>query len=304
MSDDPLIERYLAHVTTQRSAATVRLAQIHLRGFRRFLEARGLPLLQASSQEFQEFVDARFATGDTPKTIASKLGHVRQFYAWCVAEHLLPIMPTIPVRIRDERSIRAPATLDDVERLFAAADRAIAETAEATPEHRRALRMKLWLHLLVETAAWPGEIVVLTPGDIISETRAVRLGCGTVRDRVRGLSGEAWGVLCQYREAWLAASASSPLFPTWESWPDTPVGPPTFTRLFLRLCKAAGLPDTIKPSDLARVSGRDPQMASTETVRRAAVARKTLATTAAEEPAMDVHEMRQALERWHPLGRG
>lgn len=274
-----------------------------LRGFHRFLEARALPLLQASSQDFQDFVGARFAASDTPNTVISKLSHVRQFYEWCVAESLIPTMPVIPVQTRDQPSNRPPAALEDVERLFAAADRSITETAEGTPEHRRALRMKLWLHLLVETAAWPGEIVVLTPYDLMPTTRAIRLGRGTARDRIRGLSPDGWAVLCEYRVAWAAASPSSPIFPTWESWPETPVSPPTVTRLLQRLCKAADLPETIMPTELARVSGRDFQVVPTEIVRRAAVARKTLKTVATEELAMDVHEMRQALERWHPLGR-
>lgn len=305
MSDDLLLDRYLDHVAKQRSAATTRVARTHLAGFRRFLAGRGRTLLAAAEDDFHAFVADRFAAGATPKGVLSKYSHIRLFYGWCVQEGIIPINLAATVTISQGPSTRAVPTAEDVDRLFAYADARIEETAGTRQALRLSLRIKVWLHLLVEAAGWPGEIASLLLDDLDDGKQAVRLGRDTPRDRVRSLSPEAWATLTRYRKAAALrfGSRDGYLFPAEKGKSSGCFSVDRVTTTLVAFCRDAGLPRTITPIALSRIVVQELQEAAPESVRRVAVARRSLRAAVATEPTMDVDALRQALERWHPFGR-
>jgi site-specific recombinase XerD len=305
MSDDLLLDRYLADVAKQRSAATTRVARIHVAGFRRFLSGRSRTLLEAAEDDFHAFVPDRFAAGATQKGVMSKYSHIRLFYAWCVQEGIIPINLATAVTISQGPSTRAVPTAEDINRLFAYADAQIDENEGTSQALRLSLRIKVWLHLLVEAAAWPGEIAPLLLDDLDDTKQAVRLGRDTPRDRVRSLSPKGWTMVIRYRKAAALrfGSRDGYLFPAEKSKSSGCFSVDRVTTALVAFCRDAGLPRTITPIALSRIVVQELQDAAPESVRRVAVARRSLRAAVAAEPAMDVEALRHALERWHPLGR-
>jgi site-specific recombinase XerD len=305
MTDDLLLERYLADVAKQRSASTTRVARIHLAGFRHFLADRDRTLLDAIEEDFRDFVADRYASGATHKSISSKYSHIRLFYGWCVQEGMIPINVAAGVTIPNGESTRAIPTADEIDCLFSYADEQIKVNGGNRQALRLALRMKAWLHLLVETAAYPGEIAPLLLDDLDEERRAVRLGRDTSRDRVRSLSPKGWAVLIRYRKATVirCSSREGYLFPAGKGRSSGCLSVDQVSYAVATLGRDAGLHAPITPTALSRVSVRELQGAVSETVGRAAIARKTLGAAVIAKPEMDVAALRQALERWHPFGR-
>lgn len=69
-----------------------------LRLWRRWLDARGVALLDASRQDVEEWVAARRAEGVGPRTVCTDLSRLHMVYRWALEEGLIGADPTVLVR--------------------------------------------------------------------------------------------------------------------------------------------------------------------------------------------------------------
>jgi integrase/recombinase XerD len=175
------IEEFLHHLTVERGLATNSVLAYgqDLKKFERYLRRKGRQPKQVRRGEVDEFVRELSKQGLSARSVARALNAVRMFYRHLVAEKVVAVDPTADVRApRMLKSLPRFLTLDEVDRLLAAPDR-------ATPLGRRDAAM---LELLYATGLRVSELVSLRTRDLDLDRGVLRcLGKGS-KERLVPLS--------------------------------------------------------------------------------------------------------------------
>jgi integrase/recombinase XerD len=175
------IEEFLLHLTVERGLAknSVLAYGQDLKKFERYLRRKGRQPKQVRRGEIDEFARGLTRQGLSARSVARALNAVRMFYRHLVAEKVVSSDPTADVRApRTLKALPRFLTLDEVDRLLAAPDR-------ATPLGRRDAAM---LELLYATGLRVSELVSIRARDVDLDRGVLRcLGKGS-KERLVPLS--------------------------------------------------------------------------------------------------------------------
>jgi integrase/recombinase XerD len=207
-----LIERFADAAWMERglSSNTLGAYQSDLRHCARWLGVhRRLRLCDASRDALLSYLAATVQTGRRPRTSASRLSALRQFFRWLVREQVVATDPTLQIESpRLGRPLPKSMSEADVEALLGAPD---LETAEG-------LRDRAMLEVLYATGLRVSELVGLVPEQLSLSQGLVRVVGKGGKERLVPLGDEAMRWVGRYlREArpeLLHERPADALFPT------------------------------------------------------------------------------------------
>ncbi|CAN5525033.1 site-specific tyrosine recombinase XerD [soil metagenome] len=171
-ADEPLVplevEEFLSWMMAERGRAANTLAAYRrdLTGYTSWLSSHGSDLTTVTSEDLEEFVGSRRASGLAPSTVARQLAAVRMLHRHLTDEGERPDDPTRDLEgVRVPSGIPKPLSETDVTALLDA-------VVGHDPVGRRDRAL---LELLYGTGARVSEVCGLSMGDLDFEARLVRL---------------------------------------------------------------------------------------------------------------------------------
>ncbi|AWM87083.1 site-specific integrase [Microvirga sp. 17 mud 1-3] len=299
MTEEQLVETYLASLT-QASAAN---AVYVLRPLRRFLAARDVALLHASTTDLVDFRHYSLTTRKTKRQVDHVMWRVRRFYEWCRAQGYLDRNPATSFKITTLTRI-PPPTQAELERLKDAAAASVVETRRYPIYHRAACRLQLIIDLASDAGVRPTELLNLTLADFDPATCSVHVGHGTADERTLPLSPDTWRHFLLYLEV---TGRRHPGGPGYLFHQRTDINKPltrvdiASSRLTKKLMRRAGLRGELTIAALGRNVAREIGEVADLDVARAASGRAKLEAVAVVPVSVSMADRRATLEQCHPL---
>ena len=219
ISDATLIETYLEAASIENAASDNTLAayRADLDLYVGFLSGRGRDLLDAATEDVEDFVAGLAAEGYAAATQARRLSAVRQLHKFLYAEGRRTDDPTARVdRPRTRRPLPKVLSVDEVGRLMDATAATAAEPVEDQAEALRHARFWAMLETLYASGLRVSELVSLPAGAIREATSAITVRGKGAKDRLVPIGDTARTAVLSYRRLLKASGrhAGSPfLFP-------------------------------------------------------------------------------------------
>lgn len=198
------------------SPATLAAYRSDLQAFARWLDGRGVTLLNARREDILDYLAEKVAARARPRTTARLLSSLRRFYRWQVREGRMTEDPTARVTgPRLGRPLPGALTETEVERLLAAPD----------IEEPLGLRDRAMLEVLYAAGLRVSELVGLPLAAVNARQGVVRVWGKGAKERLVPLGDEALDWLRRYldgaRGALLGARRSDFVFVTSRGGPLT-----------------------------------------------------------------------------------
>jgi len=251
-SDQRLIELFLDMLAAERGAGPNTLSAYgrDLADFSAYLAARGRPVARAATDDVRGYLGQLSRRGFAASSVGRRLSAVRQFYRFLYAEGHRPDDPAAILEgPKRGRTVPKVLSIEEVDRLLAAA-RAAGEQAEfAAPDRLRAARLTCLIEVLYATGLRVSELVTLPASAAEPQARMLIVRGKGGKERLVPLNEAAKQAMRDYL-ALLAAASPKPksrwLFPSFgESGHLTRQH---FARDLKSLAAAAGLrPDRVSP---------------------------------------------------------
>ncbi len=238
--DSALAEAFLEMLASERGASHNTLAA-YRRDLDDFRESAGR-LADAGAGEIQQFLTALAGRGMAASSQARRLSALRQFFKFLAAEGLREDDPTATAeRPKPRRALPKVLTVEEVDRLLAAAQEAATAPDLTAKKRFAALRLVALLELLYATGLRVSELVSLPASAGRAGRPLIAVTGKGGRERLVPLSRAAHAALDDYRAAAesLGKVAGKWLFPA-----DSAEGHLTrqaFARDLKRLAASAGL---------------------------------------------------------------
>lgn len=219
ISDATLVETYLEATSIENAASDNTLAayRADLDLYIGFLAGRGRGLLDAATDDVEDFVAGLAAEGYAAATQARRLSAVRQLHKFLYAEGRRADDPTARVdRPRTRRPLPKVLSVDEVGRLMDATAATAAEPVEDQAEALRRTRFWAMLETLYASGLRVSELVGLPAGAIREGTAAMTVRGKGSKDRLVPIGDTARTAVIAYRRLLKASGrhAGSPfLFP-------------------------------------------------------------------------------------------
>ncbi len=219
ISDATLIETYLEAASIENAASDNTLAayRADLDLYVGFLSGRGRGLLDAATEDVEDFVAGLAAEGYAAATQARRLSAVRQLHKFLYAEGRRTDDPTARVdRPRTRRPLPKVLSVDEVGRLMDATAATAGEPVEDQAEALRRARFWAMLETLYASGLRVSELVSLPAGAIREATSAITVRGKGAKDRLVPIGDTARTAVLSYRHLLKASGrhAGSPfLFP-------------------------------------------------------------------------------------------
>jgi integrase/recombinase XerD len=166
-NDTRVINAFLDMVSAERGGAdnTLEAYRRDLKDWSDFLGSRGGSIATATSQQAREHLAALSDLGFKSTTMARHLSAIRQLHKFLYAEGFRPDDPTTVLDgPRRGRALPKVLSVDEVDRLLAAASEGVADTARPILERLRAGRMSALLETLYASGLRVSELVSLKRG--------------------------------------------------------------------------------------------------------------------------------------------
>ena len=251
-SDQRLIELFLDMLAAERGAGPNTLSAYgrDLADFSAYLAARGRPVARAATDDVRGYLGQLSRRGFAASSVGRRLSAVRQFYRFLYAEGHRPDDPAAILEgPKRGRTVPKVLSIEEVDRLLAAA-RVAGERAElAAPDRLRAARLTCLIEVLYATGLRVSELVTLPASAAEPQARMLIVRGKGGKERLVPLNEAAKQAMRDYL-ALLAAASPKPksrwLFPSFgESGHLTRQH---FARDLKSLAAAAGLrPDRVSP---------------------------------------------------------
>ncbi|HEY3639811.1 MAG TPA: site-specific tyrosine recombinase XerD [Xanthobacteraceae bacterium] len=251
-SDQSLIELFLDMLAAERGAGPNTLSAYgrDLADFSAYLAARGRPVARAATDDVRGYLGQLTRRGFAASSVGRRLSAVRQFYRFLYAEGHRPDDPAAILEgPKRGRTVPKVLSIEEVDRLLAAA-RVAGERAElAAPDRLRAARLTCLIEVLYATGLRVSELVTLPASAAEPQARMLIVRGKGGKERLVPLNEAAKQAMRDYL-ALLAAASPKPksrwLFPSFgESGHLTRQH---FARDLKSLAAAAGLrPDRVSP---------------------------------------------------------
>jgi integrase/recombinase XerD len=251
-SDQSLIELFLDMLAAERGAGPNTLSAYgrDLADFSAYLAARGRPVARAATDDVRGYLGQLSRRGFAASSVGRRLSAVRQFYRFLYAEGHRPDDPAAILEgPKRGRTVPKVLSIEEVDRLLAAA-RVAGERAElAAPDRLRAARLTCLIEVLYATGLRVSELVTLPASAAEPQARMLIVRGKGGKERLVPLNEAAKQAMRDYL-ALLAAASPKPksrwLFPSFgESGHLTRQH---FARDLKSLAAAAGLrPDRVSP---------------------------------------------------------
>jgi integrase/recombinase XerD len=251
-SDQRLIELFLDMLAAERGAGPNTLSAYgrDLADFSAYLAARGRPVARAATDDVRGYLGQLSRRGFAASSVGRRLSAVRQFYRFLYAEGHRPDDPAAILEgPKRGRTVPKVLSIEEVDRLLAAA-RGAGEQAElAAPDRLRAARLTCLIEVLYATGLRVSELVTLPASAAEPQARMLIVRGKGGKERLVPLNEAAKQAMRDYL-ALLAAASPKPksrwLFPSFgESGHLTRQH---FARDLKSLAAAAGLrPDRVSP---------------------------------------------------------
>lgn len=190
----PEIADYLAMLAAERGAGanTIDAYRRDLADYSAYLSRAGSSLERADTGTLRAFVIDLESRGLSASTAARRLSCVRGFHKFLYAEGIAGADPSAPVAgPRRGRPLPKVLSVDEVDRLLAAAQQAAALPDQAPGPARRARRMACLLELLYATGLRVSELVALPRSAASSDTRILMVKGKGGRERLVPLTEAA-----------------------------------------------------------------------------------------------------------------
>lgn len=219
VSDATLVETYLEAASIENAASDNTLAayRADLDLYTGFLAGRGRSLLDASTDDVEDFVAGLAAEGYAAATQARRLSAVRQLHKFLYTEGRRADDPTARVdRPRTRRPLPKVLSVEEVGRLMDATAATAAEPVEDQAEALRRARFWAMLETLYASGLRVSELVGLPAGAIREGTAAMTVRGKGSKDRLVPIGDTARAAVIAYRRLLKASGrhAGSPfLFP-------------------------------------------------------------------------------------------
>jgi integrase/recombinase XerD len=210
-SADPAVSRFLDAVWLERGLSPNTLAayRADLTALSRWLAERGIPMMNTSRADLQDFIAWRVHAGARPRSTARQLSSFRRFFRYLVREGVVREDPTAQIAMpKIGRSLPKSLTEEEVEALLSA-------PVVSDPLGNRDRAM---LEVLYATGLRVSELVNLRHGQVNINQGVIRiLGKGN-RERLIPLGEEAMRWLTEFangaRSEILLERQTDYLFPT------------------------------------------------------------------------------------------
>lgn len=219
VGDATLVETYLEAASIEDAASdnTLVAYRADLDLYLGFLASRGRNLLDAATEDVEDFVAGLAAEGYAAATQARRLSAVRQLHKFLYAEGRRADDPTARVdRPRTRRPLPKVLTVDEVGRLMDATTAAAAEPIEDEAEALRRARFWAMLETLYASGLRVSELIALPAGAIREGAAAMTVRGKGSKDRLVPIGETARAAVVSYRRLLKASGrhAGSPfLFP-------------------------------------------------------------------------------------------
>lgn len=219
IGDATLVETYLEATSIENAASdnTLVAYRADLDLYIGFLAGRGRSLLDAATDDVEDFVAGLAAEGYAAATQARRLSAVRQLHKFLYAEGRRADDPTARVdRPRTRRPLPKVLSVEDVGRLLDSTAATAAEPVEDQAEALRRTRFWAMLETLYASGLRVSELVALPAGAIREGTAAMTVRGKGSKDRLVPIGDTARAAVVAYRGLLKASGrhAGSPfLFP-------------------------------------------------------------------------------------------
>lgn len=219
IGDATLVETYLEATSIENAASdnTLVAYRADLDLYIGFLAGRGRSLLDAATDDVEDFVAGLAAEGYAAATQARRLSAVRQLHKFLYAEGRRADDPTARVdRPRTRRPLPKVLSVEDVGRLLDSTAATAAEPVEDQAEALRRARFWAMLETLYASGLRVSELVALPAGAIREGTAAMTVRGKGSKDRLVPIGDTARAAVVAYRGLLKASGrhAGSPfLFP-------------------------------------------------------------------------------------------
>ena len=245
MNDSLLIATFLEALSAERGASgnTLEAYRCDLEDFGQFVFGRSQTVATAESDDIRAYLSHLNRLGFAPASAARRLSAIRQIMRFMVTENLRADDPSSAVDApKRGRSLPKILTIEDVDRLFEAAEADMANP-DATPAARhRAARLYCLLELAYDSGLRVSELVSLKRDALRPGKRMIVIRGKGGKERVLPLGPAAHDAVAHYieaeKEAGKAAS-SKWLFPAVGG--DDHFSRQSFGRELKRLAGKAGL---------------------------------------------------------------
>jgi integrase/recombinase XerC len=184
-ADRAVIDAFLRHLELERhlSPHTITAYRTDLTHLASFLERRHASLLAADQEALRRFLAQQHALGYARASIARRVGAIRTFFRWALADRRVASDPTLLLG-RPKVVHRLPTVLRQAEAAELMAEAAVHEAADPA-EAAVALRDRAILELLYGSGLRVGEVVSLTEDGIdLDGARVGVMGKGEKERRV------------------------------------------------------------------------------------------------------------------------
>jgi len=184
--DRPVVEAFLRHLALERrlSPNTVTAYRTDLAHLTTFLERRHTPVLDADQEALRRFLAQQHALGYARASIARRVGAIRSFYRWALAEGRLDNDPSLLLG-RPKVVNRLPVVLRPAEAADLMAGAALAPDTDDPIASAIGLRDRAILELLYGSGLRVSEVASLTADRIdLDGARVGVMGKGAKERRV------------------------------------------------------------------------------------------------------------------------
>lgn len=165
MTNQSMLDRYLATVAKTKSAATLKATQRDLRAFLAYL-GPATQILQVQPQTIQAYLDGLLAHGQKLATVKRQLSSLRQFYQWLLQRDLIYQSPAqkIKLPVNQKTPVLAKGLTDEQ------------QTQVLAAAHRKLpLAGQVAIQLMLELGLRPTEVLALTRAAINFETNTMTI---------------------------------------------------------------------------------------------------------------------------------
>lgn len=164
MTNQSMLDRYLATVAKTKSAATLKATQRDLGAFLAYL-GPATQILQVQPQTIQAYLDGLLAHGQKLATVKRQLSSLRQFYQWLLQRDLIYQSPAQPVKlpaITNQATTKA-LTATQQQQVRSAAKKVLPVAGQ------------LAISLMLELGLRPTEVLALTGAEVDLQTGTVKV---------------------------------------------------------------------------------------------------------------------------------
>ncbi|KRL93009.1 tyrosine-type recombinase/integrase [Limosilactobacillus equigenerosi] len=164
MTNQSMLDRYLATVAQTKSAATLKATQRDLRAFLAYL-GPATKILQVQPQTIQAYLDGLLAQGQKLATVKRQLSSLRQFYQWLLQRDLIYQSPAQKIKLPVNQApvLTKGLTAEQQAQVLAAAHRKLPLAGQVA------------LQLMLELGLRPTEVLALTRTAVNFETNTMTI---------------------------------------------------------------------------------------------------------------------------------